>query len=203
VRRALPKNLISRQTWLLFSRPIPPASAPSASAPLLASAETCAGLLVFQFDSALVEKYFDEPRAHLFQKFLREGYTGILLANKDEWVAYGWLATPSTPAPVHMHAKQGGRYWIFYCHTAETHRGQGHYQRLLNLLIEEAARQGDVGQEIFIDTGAGNVASHKAIVRVGFEPRGMITTLNLPRCRPFYARLCPTAPHPALPERKP
>ena len=191
------KNMALRRKLLLFSCSIP--SLTTTTPQTLGDDFEFSSQLI---NADIIEKHFIGARARLFQTLLRQGYQGMLLASDEAWMAYGWMATPVTPPPIHLPLQQKGRYWIFYCHTAVNHRGQGHYQRILNLLLQEAARQGGVGQTMFIDTTVDNGASRKAILRVGFNSCGTIITLNLPRCKPFYGKLDSLAPHPPMPERK-
>lgn len=121
------------------------------------------------------------PQAELFAAWLAAGYRGLVLADRKEWVSFGWLASPSSPPAVHLPSWADGQFWIFNCRTHDGRRGEGHYQRLLVELVRLAGRLGSPEDVVFIDTISSNLPSVRAIERVGFEPAGRILQLEVSR----------------------
>jgi len=119
----------------------------------------------------------DEARSRKFLDFLRSGFFGYFLERGGQWITYGWCTQPGASAPPHLPRWAGelGAYWIFYCHTHEQFRGQGHFKRLLTRLVAEA-RQRTENARVLCDTLPGNFASRCAALRTGFSPAGVLTT---------------------------
>jgi RimJ/RimL family protein N-acetyltransferase len=125
-----------------------------------------------------IVQYFDEqPLKTTFLKFLKKEFYGVLILENSNWVAYGWISRPSTLGPIHLPSEiqRLKVFWIFYCHTKESFRGRGLYKRVLKLLMQQALNESK-DAEIYIDTQRDNIAARKAIVSVGFEPKGIINT---------------------------
>ncbi len=118
----------------------------------------------------------DEARCRKFQGFLRSGYFGYFLARRGQWITYGWCTQPGTPAPPHLPrwAGEPGAYWVFYCHTHEEFRGQGHFKRLLVRLVAEAYQRRE-NPLVLCDTLPGNFPSRSAALQAGFVPAGVLT----------------------------
>lgn len=122
------------------------------------------------------------PHAERFPAFVAAGYRGLLLAQGNDWLSVGWLATPMSPPAIHLPQWAGGRFWIFNCRTRSEHRGHGHYQRILVGLVDLASRLGDEERDqVFIDTESSNAPSIRAIERVGFSRAGRIYQLEISR----------------------
>lgn len=133
-------------------------------------------------DEHNVSLFADDPgRLRAFRAFMRQGHVGAVLSNGAEWLAYGWLATPTSGPPAHLPASTAGRHWIFYCRTAEEHRGRGHYRRAIVHLTREAARDAGRPTRVFIDTRDDNSPARRAIERLGFESAGVVHLFRVPR----------------------
>ena len=132
----------------------------------------------------------DGSRARLFQKFLAGGNIGLILANQDECVAYGWATLPGRGCAPHLPSWVRGlnSYWIFHCHTKEEFRGRGIYKYLLGELVSFARRLGP--GDVYIDALPENTASQRAIIASGFVPSGVTETFKLwlPRIGSFILR---------------
>jgi GNAT superfamily N-acetyltransferase len=152
-------------------------------------------------DAETIHRFFEDRRAQVFTRFLQRGYFGIALVLESQFVAYAWMTTPQSQAPPHLPARWKRRHWIFYCHTAESFRGRGLYQVCLKTLVERVARTHG-HEDIYIDTTTSNTASRRAIMRVGFEPCGVVSYLKLPRLRPILARWNHHQNHPPIEQRE-
>ena len=130
----------------------------------------------------IAELFAAEPeRRERFQEFLARGHTGAALADGSRWLAYGWLATPGSGPADHLPASTAGRYWIFYCRTADDQRNRGHYRRALVTLVRAAAADGGPSTRVFIDTRDDNAPARSAIERLSFGPAGVVHIWRLPR----------------------
>lgn len=127
----------------------------------------------------------DTPRRSIFLRFLRQGIRGVLIHQEQRWQTYGWISRPDSPGPSHLPAWASGRdrYWIFFCRTDDAHRGRGLYGQAIRLLVQRA-RQESPDARVYIDTTQRNSPSRRAIVREGFEPRGVALVLDMPGLRP-------------------
>ena len=136
-----------------------------------------------RLDAAHVDQLFaaEPERRGRFREFLRRGHHGAVLADGSRWLAYGLLATPGSGPADHLPASTAGRYWIFYCRTAEDHRNRGHYRRALVTLVRAASDDGGPDTTVFIDTRDDNAPARSAIGRLGFVPAGVVHLWRLPR----------------------
>lgn len=118
----------------------------------------------------------DASRYRKFLRFLRAGCFGYFLERDGQWIAYGWCTQPGSGYPPHLPRWSGklGAFWIFYCHTREEFRGQGHYQRLLARLVA-GARERAEDPLLLCDTLPENFASRSAVLKSGFAPMGVLT----------------------------
>lgn len=151
-------------------------------------------------DAAAVRRLFarDAERRDRFLGFLEAGYIGIVLADGEDWISYGWLATPQSPQPIHLPQRARGRYWIFYCRTHEQHRNRGHYRHAMQRLIQEAERRRGAVTPVFIDTREDNRAARVAIERLGFRPAGVVHIYRLPKTAVSVSRWARREPHPVV-----
>lgn len=152
-------------------------------------------------DETVRERYFgkDVSRKKVFARFAEQGSMGLLLHTPHEWVTYAWMARPSGPQPPHLPRQARGYFWIFWCHTHENFRRQGHYQRALRLLLAAAADEvGHQRPPVYIDTNQNNEPSRRAIARTGFAPYGQMQAVTLPRIPPFKGQWSRNQPHPVL-----
>jgi len=136
-----------------------------------------------KLDTAHVERLFadDHNRVAVFHRYLSTGQAGIALERNDEWLAYGWLATPTSGPPDHVPGSARGRYWIHYCRTSERHQGRGLYRQTIHRLLNEAEARAGAPSAVWIDTREDNAAARRGIERVGFEPDGVISLWRLPK----------------------
>lgn len=144
----------------------------------------------------------DKERKRTFSKLLHKGFVGLVLHKDDEWVTYAWMATPDSPQPFHLPQwiKGLGAYWVFYCGTKEQYRNRGYYKLALSLLVQHAF---DLVPQpsIYIDTSPSNTPSRRAIINVGFRPRGVLEciSLSIPRLgRITFGKWDQGAQHPEL-----
>lgn len=137
-------------------------------------------------DARHVSRFFDtdERRKHTFNTFVQKGFVGLVLHRGDEWVTYGWISTPYSPQPIHLPGwvSKLSAYWIFYCSTKPQYSNQGYYKLAMRLLIQHAFRARP-SPSVYIDTGVSNIPSRRAILSVGFQPRGILkcTKCGIPR----------------------
>lgn len=125
-----------------------------------------------------VRRLFDDDaaRSRKFLQFLQSGCFGYFLERGGQWITYGWCTQPRTMPPPHLPLWAGdlGAYWIFYCHTREEFREQGHYKRLLARLVAGAHERASHPQ-VLCDTLPENFASRNAVLQSGFVPSGVVT----------------------------
>jgi len=129
----------------------------------------------------VADLFRDDPRRKkTFLRFIDKGYYGVILYHDTQWVSYGWMSKPDTLGPPHLPLgiQQEKVYWLFYQHTAQNYRGRGFYKCVLHLQAMHALREIETAR-VLIDTRPDNIASRKGILAVGFEPKGMIDTLEL------------------------
>lgn len=128
----------------------------------------------------------DLRRRKAFLRFIGRGYYGVIMYHDSQWVNYGWMSTPDTLGPPHLPLSIQRRqvYWLFYQHTVASYRGRGFYKCALQLQAAHALSEMESAR-VLIDTRPDNIASRKAIMAVGFEPRGAINTfeLTIPRVK--------------------
>jgi len=149
-------------------------------------------------DENLGRLFGSEPaRRETFAAFLRAGHVGIVREEAGRWIAYGWLATPSSGPPDHLPDSASGRWWIFYCRTVEDRRGEGHYRRAVTRLVDEARVRAAEEVPVFIDTREDNLPARRAVERLGFSPRGVVTIYRIPRTSVRWAVWRRRQPHPA------
>jgi hypothetical protein len=117
----------------------------------------------------------DPGRRRRFLHFLRAGTMGIFLVRSGRWITYGWSTLPGLYAPPHLPRWTRGlnAYWIFYCHTREEFRGQGHFKHLLARLVD-AAYAREPHPLVLCDTLPGNFASRSVALQIGFVPVGVL-----------------------------
>jgi RimJ/RimL family protein N-acetyltransferase len=123
----------------------------------------------------------DGSRRRKFLSFLKSDCIGLFLARDGQWIAYCWSAQPGHKGrPPHLPRRisSAGAYWIFYCHTRSTFRGQGIFKRMLAEFISLIHSRSPDAQ-IYLDSLPDNVPSNRAVVRSGFAPSGVIVTYNL------------------------
>lgn len=147
----------------------------------------------------------DPRRERMLAAYLERGYTGLLVRNGSDAVAFGWLSEPSQAGPFHLAEtiQRLPNYWIFNCWTAPAARGRGLFKVILAALCKEArARMKGPPEAVFIDTTAGNLPARRAILASGFQPAGVVTTciLGVPRVRWWkWSRWDSGRLHPQLP----
>jgi len=133
-------------------------------------------------DSTWIHYFFgaDKTRANTFNRFLSQGFKGIVWYESNEWISYAWMSTPETLGPPHLPRwiRELPVYWIFYCRTKEQYQRRGFYKASIALLAQWA-RERDPNAKVYIDASPDNIPSIKAIESVGFVPAGTITTLTL------------------------
>jgi GNAT superfamily N-acetyltransferase len=163
------------------------------------------GLAIKAFEAADVARYFadDRNRGRTFRGFLDQGFKGVLVHDRAGWVGYGWLATPDTPGPPHLPPWlfTGKPNWLFYAHTRDGFRGKGVHKAMIGKRLEFAAEGQTWRESVYSDTDFHNLASRRALLSMGFQPRGAVTCLTLPlpiSGRPVLGWWDPDAPHPAL-----
>jgi RimJ/RimL family protein N-acetyltransferase len=145
----------------------------------------------------------DASNRNRFARLVKNGGTGVVIRDDEQWLAYGWIANDAGSAPSHLPASlitRSGR-WIHACHTREGYRGKGLYKRLLiRLTSNQGGVDGD-SPDVFIDAAPDNVPAIRAIRAVGFEEDGRIRVLYVrrPRVRiPVYVRWFRTERHPRI-----
>lgn len=118
----------------------------------------------------------DAARSRKFLQFLHSGCFGFFLERSGQWITYGWCTQPGSIPPPHLPAWTVGlgAYWIFYCHTREEFRDQGHYRRLLARLVGGAYERA-TNPLVLCDTLPENLASRRAVLQAGFAPHGVLT----------------------------
>lgn len=118
----------------------------------------------------------DAARSRKFLHFLHSGCFGYFLERDGQWITYGWSTQPGCMQPPHLPLwiRRLGAHWIFYCHTREEFRSQGHYRRLLGRLVAGAYERAS-NPLLLCDTLPENVASRRAVLQAGFAPRGVLT----------------------------
>ena len=84
-------------------------------------------------------------------------------------IIYDWMSRPSTGGPQHLLAS---------IQTQDGFRGLDYYKLALRLLAQQALKENEHAST-YVDTSASNVASRRAIVSVGFRPKGVIITYRL------------------------
>jgi hypothetical protein len=120
-----------------------------------------------------------------FLHLLDQGHSGLFLLGPKGWISYGWISHPGNRPPhLPRWISRLGAYWIFYCHTKQTYRGQGCYKSSLTRLSQLILNTTPTAT-IFIDTEPENAASRRAILSSGFSPGGIVITYKLwiPRVR--------------------
>lgn len=148
------------------------------------------GLDIVKATSETINYFFnqDKTRCNLFKRFLAKGFYGVIQYHGTNWISYAWMKIPGTVGPPHLplFIQKLNAYWIFYCRTADEFQGQGCFKRSLITLCKWV-RDEDENGKIFIDTETSNIASRKAILAVGFMPRGIIETkgIYIPKLKPL------------------
>jgi RimJ/RimL family protein N-acetyltransferase len=129
--------------------------------------------------SLSVQRLFrdDTVRRGKFLLFLQSGCFGYFLERDGQWITYGWSTQPKSMHPPHLPrwVADLDAHWIFYCHTREEFRGQGHYRRLLARLVAGAYERAP-DPLLLCDTLPDNLASRRAVLHAGFAPKGVLTT---------------------------
>ena len=190
--------VVARRVYVVFELPLE-WRAPSLAAPdQPACRPVCA-------DESIIQALFREDldRAQRFLAFLADGYIGAFHVCGEQWASYAWMAVPDTRRPPHLPSRDVPQqaYWIHFCRTADQFQGRGLYKRSL-VMLAQRARQQDPSGRVLIDADSGNVAARKAMLAVGFEPRGVISTqcLGIPRVTTFVRGSWRVeAAHPAIP----
>lgn len=133
-------------------------------------------------DRDVIERLFSaEPsRRNTFLRFLEGNSIGLICSIRERWVAYAWISPPGVPWPDHLPraVRATPAYWIHYCRTRDDYRGQGLYKRSI-AVIAGYTRHQDPQARVLIDTGAENLPSRRAVLAVGFNPRGVIRTYRV------------------------
>jgi GNAT superfamily N-acetyltransferase len=175
--------------------------------PAAASRFDLPGLAIKRFEPADVASYFadDRNRGRTFREFLDQGFQGVLVHDPAGWVGYGWLATPDTASPPHLPPWWSAPrpYWLFYAHTREGFRGRGVHKAMIRQRLDLAAGGRSWRESVYSDTDFRNQASRRALLSLGFQPRGAVTCFTLPwpaGRRQVLGWWDPDAPHPALAE---
>ncbi len=123
----------------------------------------------------------DDPRRRkTFLKFIDRGYYGLIMYHDAQWVGCCWMSRPDTLGPPHLppSIQQRQVYWLFYGHITPCYRGRGLYKCALQLQVAHALSEMEHAK-VYGDIRPDNVASRKGILSVGFEPKGIIDTLEL------------------------
>lgn len=132
-------------------------------------------------NAKLISHFFDadHQRKRTFTQFIKKGFVGLILYRGDEWITYAWMSTPFSMQPVHLPpwGSKLGAYWIFYCGTKEQHRNRGYYKLAMRFLIQYAFETGP-NPTVYIDTDVSNIPSRRAILSVGFQPRGILECIK-------------------------
>jgi len=118
----------------------------------------------------------DERLRKKFTEFFRRGAKGWLLTDGERWVTYGWVTRLDQFRPDQIGfnlAKPAD--WIFYCGTHPDYRGRGAFQTLLRRMAREQIE--DSSRELFVDNVPANIASRRAVEKVGFIPNGMLRSI--------------------------
>lgn len=130
----------------------------------------------------IINHYFDldNLKGRTFKRMLSKRFVGILSGTDGKWTSYAWMKPPGCKGPSHLPRKirKLPVYWIFYCRTEDNYQGMGIFKQSLSNLADWA-RKKSLSADIYIDTGAGNISSQKAILAVGFRPCGVIRTLYI------------------------
>jgi len=152
----------------------------------------------------IIERLFssDPKRRNLFLNFLERGYLGWFQYVNDRWMTYGWSATPTSDAPIHLpNWMHQNSYWIFYCGTDGDFQGQGLFKRSLSIMVSDIFEI-NPATTVNVETEATNMPSRRAIISSGFSSSGMIDllTIKLPYLpTQKWAGWNRNAPHPAMP----
>ncbi|HUO29419.1 MAG TPA: hypothetical protein VMU80_09390 [Bryobacteraceae bacterium] len=119
----------------------------------------------------------DATRSRKFLQFLHSGCFGYFLERDGQWITYGWSTQPESMRPPHLPPWVADleAYWIFYCHTRDEFRCQGHYKRLLARLAAGAYER-TANPLVLCDALPDNLASRRAVLHAGFAPKGILTT---------------------------
>jgi RimJ/RimL family protein N-acetyltransferase len=154
-------------------------------------------------DRCNVKEFFsDNERKRTFIRFLDKQAIGLILHRRSSWMTYAWMTSPSSEPPPHLPrwVRDLDVFWIFYCRTNDSFRGRGLYRLAMSLLIERARK---VIQEarIFIDTAPSNIPSRRAILSVGFKPKGVIVSyrFRLPKVNNWvWGHWLKSSQHPSM-----
>lgn len=126
----------------------------------------------------VIEELFasDSKLKRRFLGFLRRDCCGVIHHLGGEWLSYAWMTKRGRNGPVHMPQPPEEDYcWIFHCGTKPAFRGQGLYKQSLFMLAVQARGC----SKLLIDTEVDNLSSRAAIVSVGFQPYGLVSTWTL------------------------
>jgi RimJ/RimL family protein N-acetyltransferase len=130
----------------------------------------------------LVDRVVDntERRRVSLQALLAQGARGIIIHDGKQWAAHDFFSPPGIKLPHHLPGNVvRDAWWLFYMHTHPKWRRQGLQKACIKLKIRLIQELGGRVGETIIDADAGNIVSHRAIVRTGFEPAGVLRTLEL------------------------
>jgi hypothetical protein len=121
------------------------------------------------------------PDSFVVRQFFAEGFAKrhicVLLYSGTEWISYGWIRPPNTPAPRHLPHWIGKTkdYWAYYACTKQKYRRMGFnkYVKKLRIdLIHDHAKSRDVN--IYMDTMVENIAARQSMLSTGFVPDGIM-----------------------------
>ena len=121
-------------------------------------------------------------KAKLLARDVAQGAVGLIAQSAEQWAFYGRIKPCVQGVPRHLGRIRCDGSWIFGCRTNQSFRNQGLFQEG----IQRLARVAEITSPdaaIYIDSEPHNVAAHRAILRAGFEPAGVVSTrmLRLPR----------------------
>jgi len=119
-------------------------------------------------------------RRDALKRLLAQGSHGIIIHNGRHWAAHGFFSPPGVRLPKHMPNNLVREpWWLFYMHTHPDWRRRGLQKACVRLKIRYIFDLGGNPNKIMVDTGLDNVPARKGFLRTGFEPAGVIRTLEL------------------------
>jgi len=140
-------------------------------------------VLIFPVSRDSIGRVFADHRLkRVFLQKVEGSWIGYMGTSEGSWVCYGWMSPENADRPAHLLDKTVGRerYWISYCYTVPDFRGRGLYKAIISRLVLEA-RKMNAGAKVYIDSELDNIPSHKAILDVGFQEAGIITSFRVPK----------------------
>ena len=127
-----------------------------------------------------VAEFRSQKQAETFHRFLQQGQVGIYALLNSKVVGHAWAyicRQSHCRVNGYMDIRQGEAF-IHYCNVSENQRGQNIFPTMLVALCHRLFSQEGISR-VLIDTESDNIASLRAHLKVGFEPRGVGTYIQL------------------------